>query len=231
MDSVPSPQTFGSRSVTMLGIIAALLGVAVTWKLASPRPDTPAGRPKTMATTLHDGREIVAVFIASSHCAGVNRSGLKEAVSIAMALVGKLAIAHHDMFETAGVAVDARLADGHALLQRFGPFDQEIAGSGWLNSGAVEFLWDDTSWKGPAEVSTIPQLLIVERTLSLEPHHFAFQNSHVLVRRMGADSIIQWADSGAPLPALENEDRGAPSEGSAHQPSLHGGPTRPNSGR
>jgi hypothetical protein len=86
-----------------------------------------------------------------------------------------------------GIALDWSLSRGMELLTRFGPFDEALIGRSWLNTGAVKYVWGDLPG-----IAAVPQIIIVEREV-LRIHGTAIKNERVIVRRAGADAIINWA--------------------------------------
>ncbi|MGI8495966.1 MAG: hypothetical protein ACR2OG_00040 [Gemmatimonadaceae bacterium] len=142
--------------------------------------------------TLASGREILVVFIASSSCQGVKRADLRNAVRQMTKLVKEQGRTKH--ISTLGVSVDWLPQKGISFLNQIGDFDQVAAGHNWINEGAVKFLWNDSVAEQP-----IPQVLVIERTISVSEHRVAVTDEHVIRREVGPIQIRDWVAAGMPV--------------------------------
>jgi len=159
------------------------------------RRDDPAHSYATMPT-LANGRELVLVYIGAAACAWSNEERLPGLVERAKLAVRERAAAADMGFTAVGIAKDPAAADGLAHLQRFGAFDEVMAGRSWMNRGAQHYLIE--GHPGPA---VTPQIVVVERTVERGAAGSRIVAEQVLLRRIGTPLIEQWVEAGAPVPS------------------------------
>jgi len=87
-----------------------------------------------------------------------------------------------------GIATDWSLTEGLRFLTQYGPFDQVIVGSNWLNLGAIEYIWRELPGR-PA----LPQVVVVERDLRVGQTIINVSPDKLLARRIGVDELISWS--------------------------------------
>jgi hypothetical protein len=80
------------------------------------------------------------------------------------------------------------------LEEEFGPFDEVSAGSNWLNAGAVDYIWRDEG-----APPTLPQIVVVRRTVTVDADRIRVKEEEVIGRHVGTDEIARWVAAGAPL--------------------------------
>ena len=140
------------------------------------------------------GSELVLVYIGAAGCGASNSEELFRAVrGVRETLRGRAERAPWS-FSSIGVAVDASAERGLDHLDKFGQFDEVNAGRGWLNTGGLQYIWEEI----PGEAAT-PQLLIIHREVSADDGGWSVRNRRVLSRHVGANKIIEWYDREAPL--------------------------------
>ena len=99
------------------------------------------------------------------------------------------AVQQGETFASIGVALDWEVDKGTDYLERFGPFDEIMAGRSWVNSGALKFIWSE----GLGGEASIPQIVVLERTIDT-PGDFVvrLRSERVRYRRAGGDQIVNW---------------------------------------
>lgn len=176
------------------------LGLSLAGVLAiSPRERarTPAG--STSAVTgeyFAPHREVLAVLIASSTCAGSQVRGFDHAIRNIRSKLEREAKKQGLRPFLVGVALDASVKQGTAFLSRLAPFNEVVAGMFSSNLGVQHYI------DGPYPGRLIfPQLLIVRRTTQLGAGGIVrFSHERLLIRVVGADKIIAFSNRRAVLP-------------------------------
>jgi hypothetical protein len=168
------------------GVLVAILGLSS--RLPAQQADY---RPTTQ--TPH-GRQIVAVYIGATSCGPCQLPDVKAAIKGFKTLAAANAAKEGAAFSVLGVANDWAVSDGVAFLSDVGPFDQIAVGSNWTNIGAERFIWRDSTGS-----SAMPQIVILERTVTPEGTTITFSNERVLRRIVGAKDIPAWVAAGAPI--------------------------------
>lgn len=89
--------------------------------------------------------------------------------------------------------------EGLALAESISDFDELIVGHGWLNVGAIHYLWDDL----PSEAAT-PNLAITRRRIEFDENtgRLLPANEELLIRLIGLGEIRRWAANGALVPGI-----------------------------
>jgi hypothetical protein len=137
-------------------------------------------------------RERMAVLITTSDCIGARDPKFGPAVRAALRILADESIRDSSHFRAIGVAMDFDPDSGAMYLHRLADFDQWVVGGMWGNDVVVRLVWQDSV----AEAS-IPQLLIVERTLGKQTRKngsagMYFGPDRVVRRLTNADEIAQW---------------------------------------
>jgi hypothetical protein len=88
------------------------------------------------------------------------------------------------------VAIDGDPASGLAFLMSFGDFDELSTGSGWLNTASLMYVVRDLPGN-----RAIPQLILLERAVSMEGVGIASVEDRLIGRKVGADAIVDFAES------------------------------------
>ncbi len=187
--------------ITLFGVafLGAYLGqvpapeISVEWEAGQAR--------YTPSYSAVDGRELAFVYIGSSGCAASNRPFLPETVKQLKLLIEEQARNRGRSFVAIGVARDWDVEAGLEHLEKFGPFDQVMAGRNWLNIGALKYIWEDVPG-----IAATPQVVVLDRRIETPEGRgagYAIQDAHLLVRKVGTREIRRWLKRGAPLPPLE----------------------------
>ena len=142
---------------------------------------------------LPNGKEIVAVYLGANSCGPCHTPAVKDAVIHMKELIRLQAQKSGAAFSVIGVANDWDQSLAAAFLAPVGPFDQVALGGNWTNI-AVEHL----VWRDPKGNPAMPQILIIERTVSTGAR-ITFSEPRVLRRVIGGDSIPAWVAKGAPI--------------------------------
>ncbi len=171
--------------------------VRVRWTV----PVIEAGR-YAPAAAQEAGEEIVLVYVGSSKCAWSNAPELPGIVRALKRDLLARARAEGRGFAAAGVARDVRAAAGLAHLEKFGAFDEVMAGRSWANAGVQKYMYGNMPGPGAT-----PQILVVARTLDYDHGHVSISDERVLARAVGLEEITEWAAKGAPLamPSVHSE--------------------------
>jgi hypothetical protein len=140
------------------------------------------------ASSLKTGDEMLVIFIGGSFCGGSAQPGLREAVATVNREMAATARAAGRRFVSVGVAMDWSVEDGVRFLHEFGKFDELVVGRNWLNSAVVRYVWRDVPGS-----ATLPQIVVVMRHVTVAPTTIAVGDERLLVRKLGADEIIDWA--------------------------------------
>jgi hypothetical protein len=137
-----------------------------------------------------DGTEEVLVFVASSTCGASEYPRLREAVQFLQHALADSAAEREHVFASIGVAIDGDPASGLAFLMSFGDFDELSTGSGWLNTASLMYVVRDLPGN-----RAIPQLILLERAVSMEGVGIASVEDRLIGRKVGADAIVDFAES------------------------------------
>ena len=198
------PRRFGIGVITCLlllsGAVVGFLGllpiptVDVRWDVTTREA---GGYQPALRTG--DGPEILLVAIVASGCYWSNLPETAEAVRMAKDLVAAQAEAKGVGFVAMGVARDVRVEAGLKHLERHGPFDEVIAGRGWLNSGVLQFIYNDEI---PGLAAT-PQIVVLEQRAVYEAGARRIVARREVLRKLGPTEIAGWVAAGAPVSRLE----------------------------
>src|SRR5690242_2199636 len=92
-------------------------------------------------------------------------------------------------------ANDWKVPKAISFVEPLGAFDQLILGGNWTNLAIERYVWRD-----PEGMPAMPQILIVERTVTTGSR-VSFSEPKVLRRVMGGKEIPAWVELGAPISA------------------------------
>jgi len=146
------------------------------------------------------GRELAFIFIGGSGCMASNMEELPRMIRELKLSARNHAINYDRSFVAVGVARDWDVREGINYLDRFGTFDEAMAGRGWLNTGILKYIYGDIPGRG-----AIPQILVVDRYVSGRDSSIRSISDEVLLaRKIGVDEIRDWFELGGPLPTLDN---------------------------
>lgn len=178
--------------------VLAFLGYKVghDWQSREYRKVSLANQPNPNALP-RPGRQLVAVYIGSSRCNASNQSDVLSAVSSAFESVRKQSQQQQAGFVSIGIAREQSARAGLFHLSSVYRFDELSAGQGQLNQAAYRFVSKDHPG-----IAATPQIIVVERRLApmgntVDEVEIA---ERVLLRKVGAVEISQWARRGAPVP-------------------------------
>lgn len=149
--------------------------------------------------------EVVAVVISSSFCQANEVEGFHEAVAAIPRLVRNQTADQSDVITRfVGVAVDVDPETGTDYLLNLAEFDEVIGGGSWLNTATEKYMWGSYAIE-----QTIPQVILLRRTVTRSTDFVVLEESRLLDTIVGADRIIEWVNRGAPAfePAPEESTR------------------------
>ena len=141
------------------------------------------------------GREIVAIYIGSTTCGPCMFPEVKAAVRKMKILVADQAKQQGAAFAAVVAANDWEVAKATAFVEPLGEFDQVVLGGNWTNLAIERYVWLD-----PEGVPAMPQILILERTITTGTR-MSFSEPKVLRRITGGTEIPAWVERGAPISA------------------------------
>lgn len=166
-----------------------LTGAFVVGRLLLPGGDSVEHGPG-----VQEGQELIALVVGDSRCGASRDPAFASAIKSMAQVLEDSATARGATFISIGAALDSDIESGRSFLSSIGEFDEEIVGRSWLNSAAISYLWRENP--GPA---TIPQVILIERDVTLEGATISISPDRVLSRRVGTTSIIEWVGDGVPL--------------------------------
>ncbi len=143
---------------------------------------------------LPHGRQILAVYIGATTCGPCQEDSLKSAVRVMKVSLAKQAKAANASFSAVGVSLDWTVKDGISFLDNLGDFDEVMLGGNWANSGALRYIWADTT-----QAPMIPQVVVLERTVDPTSDRIRFTEDHVVLRVTNSSAIRSWVRRGAPI--------------------------------
>ena len=165
------------------------LGLALITAAATVALGAEASRPEH---DIADGNQLELIYFGGSHCGPCKSPRMREAVLKAKAIFAERAAAQHRPYSTTGVALDLSPEAGIEYLKEVGPFDQVISGRSWFNQAVLDWIVPY-----PDAIAGIPQIVIVERRMTLDKEGKArFERPKVLARIPGT-GIPLWVDAGA----------------------------------
>ena len=144
-------------------------------------------RPQDGVTT-GKKQEIVLVYIGSSTCGWSNVPELPGVVEEIKRGVYSWAKKEELDFVAIGIARDISVRAGLRHLEKFGLFDEVVAGRSWANGGFQEYVYGEMSGPG-----VTPQVVVVLRRMDYKnTGQVVTEWRRVLVRLVGLGEIIEW---------------------------------------
>jgi hypothetical protein len=159
--------------------------------LPEPAP-TPAGAYNPTYRT-PTGRQLVVVYIGSTGCGHSRDANLKDAVRRMKPLLAHQADSLKRPLSVNGVALDWVVDSGVVYLQSLGAWNEIGVGGQWTSLGAEKFVWKAGAYPH------IPQVLVLERTVTEGNKGITFGPEHRLATYVGTDEVIEWVARGAPI--------------------------------
>lgn len=139
--------------------------------------------------------ELVAIIITASWCKANGVEGFHESVAkIPQLLEAHIANRHDVLKRVIGIAIDPDVRTGVDHLLDLAQFDEIISGGDWLNTATEKYLWGTFALGG-----NIPQVAILQRTVTWTPYSVALEGDQILKTISGPDEIMNWVAQGAPI--------------------------------
>lgn len=144
--------------------------------------------------------EIALIYIGCSTCGFANVKGLPLAFDKVKQALKKQATSYGYGFKIIGISRDHVITEGLVHLTKYGPFDEIMTGNSWSNTGLIKYMYNQI----PGKAST-PQILVTRRSfLNINNQQRAIyrgiESESLLVRKIGVQEIIKWAEAGSPIP-------------------------------
>jgi hypothetical protein len=172
-------------SVAFLVAALGMLGYSAVRHVSSRAPSGSTDR------RLKTGEQVIAFFVGAKFCAAYSREGFPETVrTLREKLAGRASEAGME-FVFVGVALDWTVEDGLEFLERFGPFDEIVAGQNWLNETAIRYIWRDLPGR-----AAVPQVILLHREIRVDDRVIQILNEQIMTRRIGVDGITEWLAAG-----------------------------------
>ncbi len=172
-------------ALVLLGVMTIIC--LMLWSRVLQAPEASLIRPERST-----GDEVVMVVIASSTCPVCRDPEFAQIVDQIRTALYRQVKAEGRTFVAMAVAPETYNGESADFLDEIGPFHEISVGRGWLNSGALRYVWND--FEGPAST---PQILVVERQLhiSREPGApvVAVVSADLKRRTIGLDELRRWA--------------------------------------
>lgn len=172
--------------VTLTSVALALVHRNVSIVPAEPRP-----RPA--------GDELVLILVGSPTCPAASDPHFPERFERIVAGLRERAEEEDVGLVTIGIGTGASPERSIEFLNSVGQFDEMMVGRGWLNSGALRYLWRDLPGK-----PSIPQVIVTRRRLDMGPFGASVVAGAetLLARKVGLPEIYRWDELGTPVPNL-----------------------------
>ena len=136
------------------------------------------------------GGETVLIYIGSSTCGWSNTPELPSLVRRLKSELQARAHQQDRQFAAVGIAKDRRAADGLVHLEKFGAFDEVMAGHGCVNRGIQEFVCGEGDMAG---YGVTPQIIVVSRRLEyVADGHISIADERTVTRKAGLAQIREW---------------------------------------
>ncbi len=174
-----------------LSIIVAGIGLLIAGLPATATAQDTTYSPTFMLT---EGKELIAVYFGATTCVPCHDPDLKRNIKRTKPLLKRNAEAAGYTFSVTGAALDWSVKEGIEFLEEVGPFDEVIVGKTWSNLAAVDYMWADT-----ASFTALPQVVLIEREVINTANRMVFSPNVIMARYVGAKTVADWVDAGAPL--------------------------------
>ena len=141
-------------------------------------------------------REVSAVFISMADCCDALTRDLRAPIDSVRSVLRLRALRAGEVFRMVGVSLDWDPKVGWKYLSEFGEFDEVGLGSNWFGLQPEILMFSGAKSVEPS----IPQLVIIERTVTMDSGLPTFGPRRVLRALHGKDQILAWVRAGSPLP-------------------------------
>jgi hypothetical protein len=132
-------------------------------------------------------RELVAILLATSTCAGSQQPDFVSLVKRTKVVLARQAAAKRVRMVTVAAVMDDSIATGMAFINRLGGFDEVAVGGNWLNHLALSLVWRDRP--GPP---VIPQWIILERNVDTAERSITVSSDTIMERIVSVESMRDW---------------------------------------
>jgi hypothetical protein len=187
------------RLTVGLGFVAFAVTFAATYSKAISLPylshDTQSADASVAVPVGGSGPELVLVYIGAAACGPSNAPQLPGIVAKIREAVGQQAHRSGVGFRTIGIAKDPDARTGLGHLNKYGRFDEIAAGGGWLNTGALRYIFTDLPGVGAT-----PQIAVVLRTVQRDGGAVGVRDERILLRKVGLSELTEWSSRGGDLP-------------------------------
>lgn len=175
-------------------LLAGLAAASFSVTSANIGSDLVYPRPRTDSLAFGPSVERLIVFIGSSACLSSTRDSLRSDLRVlgTKVLVKQPRAAPRMIL--IGVSVDYDVKAGTQYLNSLYPFQEIVAGRGFLNSASSLFILGQVS---PA--LSVPQIVVLDRMIQVDSSSISVQQAKLVRRVIGADSIHAWVSKGAPF--------------------------------
>lgn len=149
------------------------------------------------------GPQLLVVYVGSSTCPWSNEPQLPGAIQTVKTRLAGYASARGLSFKALGISLDWSAQRGTAYLAKFGLFDEISAGYNWGNSVAMRYSDASVPAATPMVLAYTQTLVRVAPRDSVGSTFYEERDRRLVLVKRGTGEITAWADSGAPLPAIE----------------------------
>lgn len=146
-----------------------------------------------------EGEEIQAILLASPTCRVCQATEFRRIMASSLADLSARNWGEGRRFSKVFVGLGHDVDEGLALAESISDFDELIVGHGWLNLGAIQYLWGGL----PSEAST-PNLAITRRRIEFDENtgRLLPENEELIIRLLGLGEIRRWVANGAVVPGI-----------------------------
>ena len=178
------------RSMRTGLLVAGLVALGYSSTVAALR-DRRQVRLGSGTLRLGENIERLIVFVGSSTCPSSTRETLRDDLR---ALASELRNPNNAavIVRFVGVSTDDDPAIGSVFLTSIMPFDEIVAGRGWVNTGTDRYVFRDST-----PMLVIPQVLVFERRMRADSTSIQLEVLQLRAQIVGADSIHSWVTNGA----------------------------------
>lgn len=158
---------------------------------------------------LAPARELLAIFVSTSDCAGNRHEGLDDAVRTMKNALNARADSLGYSFDAIGVALDEDISAGLDYLlegksrfgtKEFGPWAEVTAGRGFVNIASSYLILEEGDRTVP-----VPQVIVVERTVIPHVMYAETTRPRRVLRVTGEEDLVEWGEKGFPIQDLTEE--------------------------
>ena len=169
-----------------------LLGAAIKYRGM-------AEAPPPQSELYWEGEEFQAILLASPTCKVCRSTEFREIMASSLADLSERNWGAERHFSKVFVGLGHDVDEALELAESISDFDELIVGHGWLNVGAIHYLWEDL----PSEAAT-PNLAITKRRIEYDENtgRLLPANEELHIRLIGLGEIRRWAANGALVPGI-----------------------------